>query len=101
MPASVICKVIRHFGSHERADLCGRSRQSGAVAGNLNCMSAKFYACFILQRGTSSGCRELGSVIELCPGLHAMDLDEVAEILAEDLDVASEDVRVYHFSRLH
>lgn len=64
-------------------------------------MTQKFYACFILQRGSSNGCRELGSVIELCPGLRAMDFEDVAEILAEDLDVASEDVKVYHFSRLH
>ncbi|MBT8144294.1 MAG: hypothetical protein KJO55_06315 [Gammaproteobacteria bacterium] len=64
-------------------------------------MTQKFYACFILQHGASSGCRELGSVIELCAGLGAMDFDDIAEILAEDLDVASEDVKVYHFSRLH
>lgn len=64
-------------------------------------MTTKYYACFVLQRGTSSGCRELGSIIELHPGLAAMDFDDIAEILAEDLDVASEDVKVYHFSRLH
>ena len=65
-------------------------------------MSAKFYACFILQQGAaSSGCRELGSVIELHPEIHSMNFDEVAELLAEDLDVAFGDVKVYHFSRLH
>ena len=64
-------------------------------------MTSKFYACFILQNATSNSCRELGGVIEVHPSVHAMNFDEVAELLAEDLEVAAEDVRVYHFSRLH
>ena len=64
-------------------------------------MTAKFYACFIVQNDSSNGCRELGGVIEVHPSMHAMNFDEVAEILAQDLELATEDVRVYHFSRLH
>ncbi|MBT8137369.1 MAG: hypothetical protein KJO54_10190 [Gammaproteobacteria bacterium] len=64
-------------------------------------MTTKFYACFILQNGTSNGCRELGGVVEIHPSMHGLNFDDVAELLAEDLDVAAEDVRVYHFSRLH
>lgn len=64
-------------------------------------MTTKFYACFILQNGSSNGCRELGGVVEVHPSMLGMDYDEVAEILAKDLEVAAEDVRVYHFSRLH
>lgn len=64
-------------------------------------MTTKFYACFILQDGSANGCRELGGVVEVPPSMLGMNFDDVAEILAEDLEVSAEDVRVYHFSRLH
>ena len=64
-------------------------------------MTTKFYACFILQDGSSSGCRELGGVVEVHPSMIGLNFEDVAELLAHDLEVATEDVRVYHFSRLH
>lgn len=64
-------------------------------------MTTKFYACFIIQNGSSNGCRELGGVVEVPPSALGMNFDDVAQLLAEDLEVAAEDVRVYHFSRLH
>lgn len=65
-------------------------------------MSAKYYACFILQEQTTSGCRELGGVVEVDAALQdVLSFDDVAEILADDLEVTSGEVKVYHWSRLH
>lgn len=64
-------------------------------------MSAKFYACFVVQHAPSSGCREFGGVVEINPAFCGLNFDDVAEILAEDLDIDAGDVRVYHWSRLH
>lgn len=65
-------------------------------------MSAKYYACFILQEATTSGCRELGGVVEIDAAFsNALNFDDVAEILADDLSVGRSEVRVFHWSRLH
>ncbi len=65
-------------------------------------MGTKYYACFILQDAATSGCRELGGVVEVDAAFtNALSFDDVAEILADDLSVGSSEVRVFHWSRLH
>ncbi len=65
-------------------------------------MGAKYYACFILQEPPTSGCRELGGVVEVDTALQdVLNFDDVAEILADDLEVAHREVKVFHWSRLH
>ncbi len=64
-------------------------------------MTAKYYACFILEGEGPQGCRELGGVVEVDPAFHGLEYDEVAEILAADLEIEAGEVHVYHWSRLH
>lgn len=65
-------------------------------------MTAKYYACFVLQQVSSNGCRELGSVVEIDERFGAMlSFDDVAEMLADNLDLSPDNLTVFHWSRVH
>ena len=64
-------------------------------------MSARFYACFVV-RGSSSRCRDLGNVIEVDNAIqNCFETEDVAELVAKDLQVGVDAVQVYHLGRLH
>ncbi|MEL7450792.1 MAG: hypothetical protein AAFN78_16385 [Pseudomonadota bacterium] len=64
-------------------------------------MNARFYACFVV-RGPSSRCRDLGNIIEVDPAITAcFETEDVAEMVADDLEVGIDAVQVYHLARLH
>ena len=64
-------------------------------------MSTRFYACFVV-RGPSSRCRDLGNIIEVDNAIqYCFETEDVAEMVARDLEVGVDAVQVYHLVRLH
>jgi len=65
-------------------------------------MNVKYYACFVVTPDASNLGRELGSIVEIDDGIGAsMDHDDVAQLLAENLDFRADELNVYHWSRVH
>lgn len=65
-------------------------------------MNAKYYACFVLESGPTSLARELGSIVEIDEQVGSMmNHDDVAEMLADNLDLQRTRVVVHHWSRVH
>lgn len=65
-------------------------------------MNVKYYACFVVNPDASNQGRELGSIVEIDDGIGAsMDHDDVAQLLAENLDFRADELNVYHWSRVH
>ena len=62
----------------------------------------KYYACFVVHSGPTNLGRELGSIVEIDDQVGSlMSHDEVAEMLADNLDVNPSSLMVYHWSRVH
>ncbi|MFK7887758.1 MAG: hypothetical protein AB8G16_12940 [Gammaproteobacteria bacterium] len=65
-------------------------------------MNVKYYACFVVQNHNTNLGRELGSIVEIDDDVGAsMDHDDVAQMLAENLDIKQSTLNVYHWSRVH
>ncbi len=65
-------------------------------------MNVKYYACFVVQNGPTNLGRELGSIVEIDDDVGSMmDHDDVAQMLADNLDVNPTSLNVYHWSRVH
>lgn len=65
-------------------------------------MTAKYYACFVVQNEATNVGRELGSLVEIDGAVgSAMDHDDVAELLADNLDINPASLMVYYWSRVH
>jgi hypothetical protein len=65
-------------------------------------MNVKYYACFLVQKDHTNIARELGSIVEIDGDVGSlMDHDDVAQLLAENLDVNPASLSVYHWSRVH
>lgn len=65
-------------------------------------MTAKYYACFVVQNEATNLGRELGSIVEIDGAVGSMmDHDDVAEMLADNLDISPSTLNVYHWSRVH
>lgn len=65
-------------------------------------MTAKYYACFVVQNEATNLGRELGSIVEIDGAVGStMDHAEVAEMLADNLDLCPSSLNVYHWSRVH
>lgn len=65
-------------------------------------MMTKYYACFIVQNEATNIGRELGSIVEIDRQVGSMmDHDDVAELLADNLDINPASLVVYHWARVH
>ncbi len=65
-------------------------------------MMTKFYACFVVQSDATNVARELGSIVEIDREVGSMmDHEDVAELLADNLDVNPGSLVVYHWARVH
>lgn len=65
-------------------------------------MNVKYYACFVVSPDASNRGRELGSIVEIDGDVgDSMDHDDVAQMLADNLDIRREELNVYHWSRVH
>jgi hypothetical protein len=64
-------------------------------------MSVKFYARFVADLGRK-GPSEYTGIVELAPQDHIpTDPQRIARLLAADLDLEAEEIRVLQWSRLH
>lgn len=65
-------------------------------------MIARYYASFVVGPVTSNKGDEQGRIVEVDRKFgELLSHDDVAEILADNLNIKGEPVRVYHWSRLH
>ena len=65
-------------------------------------MIARYYASFAVSPNPTNRAEEQGRIVEVDDEFgKLLDYDDVAEILADNLNVKSQSVIVYHWARLH
>lgn len=65
-------------------------------------MTARYYASFAVTVNPTNLANEQGRIVEVDDRFgELLDHDDVAEILAENMNVDTRTVHVYHWSRLH
>lgn len=65
-------------------------------------MIARYYASFVVAPNPTNRADEQGRIVEVDDVFgKLLDYDDVAEILADNLNVQAQTVRVCHWARLH
>ncbi|NNF17133.1 MAG: hypothetical protein HKN70_10320 [Gammaproteobacteria bacterium] len=65
-------------------------------------MIARYYAAFSIQPNPTNRADEQGRIVEVDDKFgELLDYDDVAEILADNLNLKAKSVRVHHWVRLH
>lgn len=65
-------------------------------------MTARYYASFVVTPNPTNLADEQGRVVEVDDKFgELLDFDDVAEIIADNLNLKSQTVTVYHWSRIH
>ena len=65
-------------------------------------MTARYYASFVVSPNPTNLADEQGRIVEVDDKFgELLDFDDVAEIIADNLNLKAQSVTVYHWSRLH
>ncbi len=65
-------------------------------------MGTKYYTSFLLQEAENSDLSEYSGVVEVNRySDRTLEIPEIEEMLAKNLNVDSDDVKVLHWARLH